>query len=154
MWILISWLHKKPADLDLHCFQKRVYRISKKVCTWLFVLILYVPGNKFSVMLGRTFLGCTSAKQRIKCYAQGLNTVPRVWLKSQIHNSSISSYPLYLAEPQRYSYVHSAFIGLNMVITRIKSISMFYFYCTGSTRRSKRRCKQTTGGFQTEISRS
>ena len=23
MWILISWLHQKPADLDLHCFQKK-----------------------------------------------------------------------------------------------------------------------------------
>ena len=23
VWILISWLHQKPADLDLHCFQKR-----------------------------------------------------------------------------------------------------------------------------------
>ena len=22
---LISWLHQKPADLNLHCFQKRVY---------------------------------------------------------------------------------------------------------------------------------
>ena len=24
MWILISWLHQKPADLDLHCFQKEI----------------------------------------------------------------------------------------------------------------------------------
>ena len=23
VWILISWLHQKPADQDLHCFQKR-----------------------------------------------------------------------------------------------------------------------------------
>ena len=23
--ILVSWLHKKPADLDLHCFLKRIY---------------------------------------------------------------------------------------------------------------------------------
>ena len=22
MWILIRWLRKKPADLDLHCFKK------------------------------------------------------------------------------------------------------------------------------------
>ena len=22
VWILISWLHQKPADLDLHCFKK------------------------------------------------------------------------------------------------------------------------------------
>ena len=25
MWILISWLHQKPADLDLHCFQNTGY---------------------------------------------------------------------------------------------------------------------------------
>ena len=24
MWILISWLRQKPADLDLQCFQKRI----------------------------------------------------------------------------------------------------------------------------------
>ena len=23
VWILISWLHQKPADLNPHCFQKR-----------------------------------------------------------------------------------------------------------------------------------
>ena len=25
VWILISWLLMKPADLDLHCFLKRIY---------------------------------------------------------------------------------------------------------------------------------
>ena len=25
MWIWISWLHEKPADLALHCYQKRSY---------------------------------------------------------------------------------------------------------------------------------
>ena len=24
VWILIIWLHQKPADLDLQCFQKRI----------------------------------------------------------------------------------------------------------------------------------
>ena len=24
VWILISWLHQKPADLDLQCFQKQM----------------------------------------------------------------------------------------------------------------------------------
>ena len=23
MWVPIRWLHQKPADLDLHCFQKK-----------------------------------------------------------------------------------------------------------------------------------
>ena len=25
VWILISWVLKKPADLDPHCFQKGIY---------------------------------------------------------------------------------------------------------------------------------
>ena len=37
------------------------------------VLILYIPVNNFSVMLGWVFLVRTSAKQRIKCIAQGHN---------------------------------------------------------------------------------
>ena len=28
MWILIRWLHQKPADLNLHCFQKRINPVS------------------------------------------------------------------------------------------------------------------------------
>ena len=42
-----------------------------------FVLMLYIPVNNFSVMLGQVsvFPGCTSTKQRIKCLAQGQNTV-------------------------------------------------------------------------------
>ena len=28
----ISWLHQKPADLDLHCFQKRKNNFKKKFC--------------------------------------------------------------------------------------------------------------------------
>ena len=31
MWILISWLLMKPADLDLHCFQTGGYKILVKV---------------------------------------------------------------------------------------------------------------------------
>ena len=46
---------------------------------WLnFGLILYSPVNNFSIMPGRVFLGLTSTKQRIKCLAQGHNTVPPV----------------------------------------------------------------------------
>ena len=26
VWILISWLHEKPADLELQCFQKRIHQ--------------------------------------------------------------------------------------------------------------------------------
>ena len=37
----------------------------------LMVLMLYIPFNNFSVMLGRVSQGRTTAKQRIKCFAQG-----------------------------------------------------------------------------------
>ena len=38
MWILIRWLHQKPADLDLHCFQKRINTGSAR--EWLQFLYL------------------------------------------------------------------------------------------------------------------
>ena len=28
VWILIGWLHQKPADLDLHCLQESWYLVS------------------------------------------------------------------------------------------------------------------------------
>ena len=49
-----------------------------------FDLILYIPFNKFSVISGRVFLGLTSTKQRVMCFAQGhnaLNAVVPVRLK-------------------------------------------------------------------------
>ena len=41
---------------------------SVNIC--LFVLILYIPINNFSVMLGLVFLGWTSTKQRTKCLSE------------------------------------------------------------------------------------
>ena len=38
-------------------------------------LILYIPVNNCSVMSGRVFLGWTSTKHLIKCFAQGHNIV-------------------------------------------------------------------------------
>ena len=37
LWILISWLHQKPADLDLHCFRKRVWNLEnmRTVCCYM-----------------------------------------------------------------------------------------------------------------------
>ena len=29
VWIQVSWLHQKPADLELHCFQKRAKNLKK-----------------------------------------------------------------------------------------------------------------------------
>ena len=56
---------------------KRVNECLKKLIEWqlvLFGFIFYAPVNNFSVMLGHVFLGWTSVKQRIKCFAQGHNT--------------------------------------------------------------------------------
>ena len=41
----------------------------------LFDLILYITVDTFSVTSGQVFLGCSRTKQRIKCLAQGRNTV-------------------------------------------------------------------------------
>ena len=59
---------------------------------WLnfFVLILYVPVNNFSVMSGRVFLGWTSTKQRIKCPAQGHNTITVTTLAVRLTRSTPS----------------------------------------------------------------
>ena len=46
--------------------------------------ILYIPFNNFSAISGRVFLGSTSTKQRVMCFAQGhneLNAVVQVRLK-------------------------------------------------------------------------
>ena len=48
---------------------------------FLFDLILYVPVNIFSVMLGCVFLGWTSTKQGLMCLSQGHNAVMSVRLK-------------------------------------------------------------------------
>ena len=40
----------------------------------MFDLILYVPVNNFTVMLGRVFLGRTSSKQGLIYLAQGHNS--------------------------------------------------------------------------------
>ena len=46
----------------------------------LFDLILYLPVNNFSVMLGRVFLGWTSTKQGLMCFVQVHNAVTLVRL--------------------------------------------------------------------------
>ena len=44
-------------------------------------LVLYIPVNIFSVMLGRLPGLNRRIKQRVKCLAQGHNTVPQVRLQ-------------------------------------------------------------------------
>ena len=42
MWILISWIHQKPADLDLHCFQKREYSFEEKNVLFVFRVCIFI----------------------------------------------------------------------------------------------------------------
>ena len=47
MWILINWLLVKPADQDLHCFQKRVKHFGM-LCSKCDSVVL------ISIMMGRS----------------------------------------------------------------------------------------------------
>ena len=58
-------------------------------------LILYIPVNIFSVMLGRVILGWTSTKQLIKCLAQGHNTAILPGSEALSSNPSNPSLTLY-----------------------------------------------------------
>ena len=63
MQIQISWLLKKPTDLDLHCLQNRIYpgsagqglKVSKQVEN---VYQIKENGNKLSFELHAYFLSC------------------------------------------------------------------------------------------------
>ena len=57
---LPSWVYTQ-AILDFHVASSPLFA--------LFGLVLYVPANNFSAMLGRVFLGRTSTKQLINCLA-------------------------------------------------------------------------------------
>ena len=61
------------------------------VACWLVDLILNVPVNNFSLMLGRShrFLGITSTFWRMKCLAQGHNKVTRVRIEPPTSRSGI-----------------------------------------------------------------
>ena len=66
---------------------------SNQPAKLLFDLILYVPVNNFSVMLGWVFLGWTSTKQGFMCPAQGQNTcdaseAPTANPQSQVKHST------------------------------------------------------------------
>ena len=46
VWLLISWLHQKTADLDLHCFQKRVENFEKS-CAGSALILVLIWYNKY-----------------------------------------------------------------------------------------------------------
>ena len=58
-----------------------IYERDKFPDKTVFLLILNIPVNNFSVMSERVFLGLTSTKQSIKCLAQGHNAVPPLRFK-------------------------------------------------------------------------
>ena len=61
--------------LEIWTIHHYIRQLITKNCFRFFGWFLYVPVNNFSVILGGVFLGWTSTKQRIKCLAQGHNTV-------------------------------------------------------------------------------
>ena len=70
----------------------------------LLILILYVPVNDFSFMLGQVFLCWTSTKQGLMCLAQGHNPVMQVRLKPTTPWSRVKHYttqPLHLTTPPK-----------------------------------------------------
>ena len=68
VWLQISWHHQKPADLDLHCFQKRVWYFEKKNTIHLLSQIwsnktcLKLPLKKKTKMVFQTDYGLMQVK--------------------------------------------------------------------------------------------
>ena len=56
---------------------------------YLFDLILYVPVNNLSVMMGQVFLGGNSTKLELMCLAQGHSAVTPVRLKPAALQSGV-----------------------------------------------------------------
>ena len=77
LFFVISWFFFninfiEKIHQEYHQSQSKQFGI-RSVC--LFVWILYVQVNNFSVMLGQVFMAWSSTMQRIKCLAQGHNAV-------------------------------------------------------------------------------
>ena len=53
VWILISWRHEKPADLDLHCFLKRVLSFEKKSYVHSMLIRLNIAVNLIQLNLSK-----------------------------------------------------------------------------------------------------
>ena len=80
-------------------FQQKQHRYARADsrtpdCVCLFIMILYIPVNHFSVMSEWVFLGWTSTKQVLMCLAEGHNRVAPV-SEAWTRNPSISSQALY-----------------------------------------------------------
>ena len=88
-------LFGNPKDRVSH---REAHMILTSDFKWFFVyfdLILYLPINNFSVMLGQVFLRWTSTKQRLICLAQRHNAVTPVRLatpRSPVKHSTTVSH--------------------------------------------------------------
>ena len=69
-------LLKSKCSIFYNIFKYMIFQRHQKALSWsLFDLIVYVPGNNLSVMLGQVFLGWTSTKQGLMRLAQRHNAV-------------------------------------------------------------------------------
>ena len=98
-WLYIIYAsassHGSGELVDLYSLTRALLHYTDQV---LFVLMLYIQMNNFSVMaaLFPIFLGLTCTKQQMKCLAQGHNTVtPAAVSESRTSNHSIPILTLY-----------------------------------------------------------
>ena len=82
VWILISWLHQKPADLDLHLFTKGGITFRKK-CYVYSALIKLIMALKLRLKVVLTGLEFCVAKRRLsnfeKSSSLGALVLDGVW---------------------------------------------------------------------------
>ena len=112
------------------CSCQSILRMKLGTCWFLFVLILYVPVNKFSVMSGQFFLGWTSTKQRKNCLAKGHNTVSPLAGNLLIRSKWSASWGRDLEEAQIVYHLSSQIetnsisycISLKIVCINIRSV--------------------------------
>ena len=76
-YLLVPWLSLQYVLVVFSDHTHLLIDFWWKFCDiCLFAFILYVPVNNYSVMSGRILLSLTSSNQRMRCLAQGHNTVP------------------------------------------------------------------------------
>ena len=81
MWILISWLLMKSADLNLHCFQKKVRNFEEKM-NFLFVSV-HLEGTLIQEASQSETLTQRATSWRNKEMFVSIKNVsyPKLWIK-------------------------------------------------------------------------
>ena len=99
MWVQISWLLEKPADRDLHCFQKSLCLVSfcfKQVYIW--VVLNFKDNNSGNWQLGHTPWLCNVCETLFTSQSHNLQTIGAynglicctIGWKGKIKQSSVS----------------------------------------------------------------